>query len=382
MGYSHLRLTAGVAAGYVAGYAGPYSFVVLVGPLMERFNLTEAGIGALFGVEMLALAIASVWFAGKGTVLNIRQFSLFGLLAIVAGYLVAVASMQLWQFALARFIIGLGEGLVLGAANSAGATASNSERVFGGAQLAISSATMLLVSAIPQLTLHWDYHAGMGLVLAVVLLTGIFLGFLPERAVSEQPDNRASSIDSLPHLSLGTLILLAFLLFSLADLSVWLFSERMGDRVGLSPTTIGLLLGVGTGIGLAGPVIAIFVHVRYGRILPFTAGLLLLAGSMFGITHAANAQIYIVSLLPLNLTVLFLYPYFLGALSEIDASGTWTILSAPVVSFGLAVGPIITGVLAAEKGYETVGWFAGMLTLTALGLMLVVLSREVFRKAS
>ena len=379
MGYSNLRLTAGVAAGYVAGYAGPYSFVVLVGPLMERFNLTEAGIGALFGLEMLALAIASVWFAGKGTILNIRRFSLFGLLAIVAGYLVALASTQLWQFALARFIIGLGEGLVLGAANSAGATASNSERVFGGAQLAISSATMLLVSAIPQLTLHWDYHAGMGLVLAVVLLTGIFLGFLPERAVSEQPDNPASSIDSLPHLSLGILILLAFLLFSLADLSVWLFSERMGDRVGLSPTTIGLLLGVGTGIGLAGPVIAIFVHVRYGRILPFTAGLLLLAGSMFGITHAANAQIYIVSLLPLNLTVLFLYPYFLGALSEIDTSGTWTILSAPVVSFGLAVGPIITGVLAAEKGYETVGWFAGILTLAALGLMLVVLNQAVFR---
>ena len=379
MGYSNLRLTAGVAAGYVAGYAGPYSFVVLVGPLMERFNLTEAGIGALFGLEMLALAIASVWFAGKGTVLNIRRFSLFGLLAIVAGYLVALASMQLWQFALARFIIGLGEGLVLGAANSAGATASNSERVFGGAQLAISSATMLLVSAIPQLTLHWDYRAGMGLVLAVVLLTGLFLGFLPGRAVSEQPDNRAASINRLPHLSLGILILLAFLLFALADLSVWLFSERMADRVGLSPTTTGLLLGVGTGIGLAGPVIAIFVHVRYGRILPFTAGLLLLAGSIFGITHAATAQIYIVSLLPLNLTVLFLYPYFLGALAEIDTSGAWTVLSAPVVSFGLAVGPVIAGVLAAEKGYEAVGWFTGILTLAALGLMLVVLNRAVFR---
>ena len=381
MEYSQLRLTAGVAAGYVAGYAGPYSFVVLVGPLMERFNLTEAGIGALFGLEMLALAIASVWFAGKGTVLNIRRFSLFGLLAIVAGYLIALASMQLWQFAIARFIIGLGEGLVLGAANSAGATASNSERVFGGAQLAISSATMLLVSAIPQLTLHWDYRAGMGLVLAVILLTGLFLGFLPGRAVSEQPDNRVSSINRLPHLSLGILILLAFLLFALADLSVWLFSERMGDRVGLSPTTTGLLLGVGTGIGLAGPVVAILVHVRYGRILPFTAGLLLLAGSIFGITHASTAQIYIVSLLPLNLTVLFLYPYFLGALAEIDTSGAWTTLSAPVVSFGLAVGPIIAGVLAAEKGYETVGWFAGILTLITLGLMLVVLSREAFRNA-
>ena len=381
MDYSHLRLTAGVAAGYVAGYAGPYSFVVLVGPLMERFDLTEAGIGALFGLEMLALAIASVWFAGKGAVLNIRRFSLFGLLAIIAGYLVAMASIQLWQFALARFVIGLGEGLVLGAANSAGATASNSERAFGWAQLAISSATMLLVSAIPQLTLHWDYRAGLGMVLAVVLLTGLCLGLLPGRAVSEQPGNPASSINSLPHLPLGILILLAFLLFSLADLSVWLFSERMGDRVGLSPATIGLLLGVGTGIGLAGPVIAILVHVRYGRILPFSAGLVLLAGSIFGITHASNAQIYMISLLPLNFGVLFLYPYFLGALAEIDPTGTWTTLSATIVSFGLAVGPIIAGVLAAESGYEAVGWFAGALTLGALGLMLVVLNRPVFRYA-
>ena len=213
----------------------------------------------------------------------------------------------------------------------------------------------------------------------MVLLTGIFLGFLPERAVSEQPDNPASSIDSLPHLSLGILILLAFLLFSLADLSVWLFSERMGDRVGLSPTTIGLLLGVGTGIGLAGPVIAIFVHVRYGRILPFTAGLLLLARfHVRDYPRSQRADLYRQSV-ALEPDCLFLYPYFLGALSEIDTSGTWTILSAPVVSFGLAVGPIITGVLAAEKGYETVGWFAGILTLAALGLMLVVLNQAVFR---
>ena len=379
MEYSHSRLTAGVAAGYVAGYAGLYSFVVLVGPLMERFNLTDTGIGALFGLEMLALAIASVWFAGKGTVLNIRRFSLFGLLAIIAGYLVALASMQLWQFALARFVIGLGEGLVLGAANSAGATAANSERIFGVAQLAISSATMLLVSAIPQLTVHWDYRAGMCLVLAVVLLTGYFLSFLPERAVAEKPDKRKSSLTRFPHLPLGILILLAFLLFSLADLSVWLFSERVGDRVGLSPTTIGLLLGVGTGLGLAGPVIAILVNVRYGRILPFSAGLILLAGSIIGLTHASSMQTYVICLLPLNFTILFLYPYFLGALAEIDTSGAWTTLSAPVVSFGLAFGPIIAGVLAAQSGYEAVGWFAGALTLGALGLMLVVLNRPVFK---
>ncbi len=371
----------GVAAGYVTGYAGPYSFVVLVGPLMERFDLTEAGIGALFGLEMLALASASVWFAYKGVGLNLRRCSLVGLGAIVLGYIYALLSAQLWQFALARFIIGLGEGLVLGAANSAGATASNSERVFGGAQLAISSATILLVSGIPPLTLYWDYQAGIGLVLAVLLIMGLFLGYLPERALAEKPDNQVSSLNRLPHLPLGFLILLAFLLFSLADLSVWLFSERIGDQVGLPPTTIGLLLGVGTGIGLAGPVFAIFVHVRYGRILPFSIGLLLLAGSIFGITHAYNVQTYIVSLLPLNFAVLFLYPYFLGALSEIDPTGAWTTLSAPVVSFGLAVGPIIGGVLAAESGYETVGWFAGALTLGALGLMLVVLNRAVFRNA-
>ena len=348
---------------------------------MERYTLTEAGIGLVFGLEMLALAFASVWFAWKGAGLNLRRFSLFGLVIIVTGYVIALVSMQLWQFALARFIIGLGEGLVLGAANSAGATAYNSERVFGAAQLAISSATMLLVSAIPQLTVLWEFRAGMGLVLAVMLFTGFFLRFLPKRPVVEKPANHTFSHNRLPHLSLGILILLAFLLFSLADLSVWLFSERMGDRIGLSSTTIGLLLGAGTAIGLAGPVLAILMHVRFGRILPFSIGLLVLACSILGITHASSAYTYIVCLLPLNLTILFLNPYFLGALAACDKTGAWTTLSAPVVSFGLAVGPVITGVLAAEAGYETVGWFAGAITLGALGLMLVVLNREVFKNA-
>ena len=221
----------------------------------------------------------------------------------------------------------------------------------------------------------------MGLVLAVMLFTGFFLRFLPKRPVVEKPANHTFSHNRLPHLSLGILILLAFLLFSLADLSVWLFSERMGDRIGLSSTTIGLLLGAGTAIGLAGPVLAILMHVRFGRILPFSIGLLVLACSILGITHASSAYTYIVCLLPLNLTILFLNPYFLGALTEIDKTGAWTTLSAPVVSFGLAVGPVITGVLAAEAGYETVGWFAGAITLGALGLMLVVLNREVFKNA-
>ena len=154
---------------------------------MERFTLTEAGIGLVFGLEMLALAFASVWFAWKGAGLNLRRFSLFGLVIIVTGYVIALVSMQLWQFALARFIIGLGEGLVLGAA---------------------------------------------------------------------------------------------------------------------------------TAIGLAGPVLAILMHVRFGRILPFSIGLLVLACSILGITHASSAYTYIVCLLPLNLTILFLNPYFLGALAE------------------------------------------------------------------
>ena len=79
-----------------------------------------------------------------------------------------------------------------------------------------------------------------------------------------------------------------------------------------------------------------------------------------------------IALLPLNWAILFLVPYFLGALADLDPRGSWTTLSGAVVSFAVALGPPVVGWLALSLGYATVSTIMGLCVLLALALMLVV----------
>jgi ABC-type sugar transport system permease subunit len=62
------------------------------------------------------------------------------------------------------------------------------------------------------------------------------------------------------------------LLWHFCDNSIWGFSERIGNKLGMEPNVIGWLLGGGLFVAVIGGLIASSIGTRYGRIWPVCVG--------------------------------------------------------------------------------------------------------------
>ena len=363
-----------VSAGYVMGYISAYSMPVFVSALMAGFGISEKEIGFIASAELGGIAISSILLAGKIGRLNLRHVALLGCMIALLGHGITLAAGSLWFFVLARFFAGLGEGMVLAAGNGGGASASNPDRVFAVAQIAISIFTMLLVGLLPHVIGTWGYRAGiLGIIIVIFLWFPVIFSF-PASSAVELNDGPVKHSFRFPNLRCGILILGAFALMTVADVAIWVFSEQIGARIDISPNTIGLLLGIATGLGLLGALLAAVISDRFGRLIPITIALLLLAASNIGLGQAETFSGYASSLLPLNLAILFLTPYFLGTLSVLDTHGSWTAATGVIGPLAYAVGPLLAGMIIIDRAYGAVGWMTGGFSMIALFIMAYVLT--------
>ena len=363
-----------VSAGYVMGYISAYSMPVFVGALMAGFGISEKEIGFIVSAELGGIAISSILLAGNIGRLNLRYVALLGCMIALLGHGITLAAGSLWFFVLARFFAGIGEGMVLAAGNGGGASASNPDRVFAVAQIAISIFTMLLVGLLPHVIGTWGYRGGiLGIIVVIFLWFPVIFSF-PASSAIESNDDSVKHGFRFPNLRFGVFTLGAFALMTVADVAIWVFSEQIGVRIGISPNTIGLLLGITTGLGLLGALLAAVISDRFGRLIPMTIALLLLAASNIGLGQAETFSGYAFSLLPLNLAILFLTPYFLGTLSGLDTHGSWTAATGVIGPLAFASGPLLAGMIIVDGDYSAVGWMTGGFSVAALFIMAYVLT--------
>ena len=369
----------GISGAYVIGHLGAYTIPVFVGPMMTALEISELEIGVIAGAEAAGIAVATLFLAGRTAVLDLRRLALWGVAVAVLGQLLIIASDSYPVVVAARFITGLGAGATIAAANTAGAASANSERAFGVAQLLTGLVTMVVLTVAPIAIEVQNYKAGIACLVAVYLCFALMMCYLPSQ-ISPRPDALAKP--KYPHPRLAVALLLAFAIFLTADIATWLFTEQIGLSVGLTAREVGFYLSATVGVGLLGPILAIAIHTRFGRALPISVGMLALCLSIVGLVAARSPEAYVIALLPMNMGFAFITPYFLGTLSAVDETGAWTTLSSAVVAGTGVLGPIASGAVAAQFGYEGVAILAVPSVLLAWALALISLRAQVFRRAA
>jgi len=370
-----IRLYAAVSAGGVYGFVSPLVAPVLVGPLIEVFAIDEATIGILVGLELAGLAVASTAVAARAARLSLRRVAVAGALLACLGQLGSIGANALTLFGVTRFIVGLGEGAVVAAAFAAAANAPKPDRVFAVNQVLFTATAMTLLYLIPHLVELWGHRGGLTSLLVVFLLTAPLLLFLPAASHAASRSDESAPTSALPHVMLGATALVAYVMVSVADIGVWVFTERIGAALDLSADRIGTILALSSLIGLLGCLTAAVLDTRFGRAVPLGAALLLIAVLTIGLGHAPSERVYVLCALPLGAALLFVYPYLLGTLAALDEKGSWTALSGSAGAVGMAIGPVLAGHLAAQYSYGTMSWIMGGIGLAALPIMLLVLRR-------
>lgn len=358
-----------VSIGYVVGYLSAFTTPVVVGSMMSALDLSESQVGNVLGVELLAIAIVSLAIPQLSRLPDLRRMAVAGIaLAILGHLLIVLMPSVLWLYC-AHALAGVGGGLILAAANRLGASLDNPDRAFAIAQLAISLGTALTIAVIPLIVERWGYRAH-SLGLLVVFCAGAPLVALypraPNETVMESVGQRpAQPVRGLPHPLLGILCLLSYALMCVGDVGVWTFMEPIGDGVGLETREVGILLSISTVAGLCGALLAAVIGNRFGRFVPLGAALLVMAASNVGLALAEDPISLAASLLPQNFIILFMTPFFLGALADLDHEGHWTMLSGVLTPIAFALGPIVFGYTASSVGYDGVGFLGAFFAITA-----------------
>lgn len=363
---------AGIFGGYIIGQSSLWLAPVFVAEFMHAYAISEQEIGLSFGLQAGAISLVSLYCSYKVDVLRLRHLACTGAILAIAAHGLSLIADTFQVFTLCRIVAGVGEGMAFAAANIAGAAVKNPDRVFAQAQLASMSVVVVLLFAVPEITALYGFRVS---IVAIILTLILSIPLIAQLPVTNTRDVAVSTGKArhYPLPLLGISILIAFTLVNLSDIGIWVFSERIAAQIGMTPDAVSWSLGTASILAMGGPLLAALLGDRFGILVPLTAGLVLEGCSALLVVYATGPISYSAGLVLLLISIGFLYPYFLGVLARLDEHGSWTTLSGTVVSFAMAVGPVISGLVAAHAGYITVGWFTVGFCIAALCILLAVL---------
>jgi len=320
---------------------------VLVSSMIEHSGFAPGAAGYIASAEVFGIAATNLALTFMGARLSWRMLSAVGLLLILVGGAFSLFAAPVVELMMvARFISGLGSGLLISRSYAAAGLTPYADKTLGYI-LAASTAHVAAASFfLPLLAGRWG-TAAIFLYFMLVALPGFSaLQGMPRSAADGVRATRSGSRTAERFTALGA----ASLLF-LGLGVLWPYLFQIGLDMGASPKQ--------AAVGLTLSQIAAFVGALLaglaGRIMPasvmcllavtVTAVSVLLMGQMTGsipysvlasgFNGASNAAMVLM----------------LGAVALVDTDGRWMAAAVAAQTLGFAFGPAIAGVLVADGDY-------------------------------
>jgi predicted MFS family arabinose efflux permease len=343
---------------------------VLLGALAEEGRLSEATLGRLAWVEVLALALAS----GVGPRLlrfgSARRTIAAACLSLALANAVVYASHGTRVLIVSRLIAGLMEGLLLATTNIAITRGMHPERL---------SALFLMVSAIPQVAASYLLPAmvmprfgadsGFGL-LCVMALAGIGVAFLLGNEIQDTPPREVTKRVWTPAVLIG---LLGVILQNAGNGAGWEYQARVGENLHFS----GQVVGTAIAADLIFQIVGTFAVAWFAWRLPFRIVLLLscliqatILASM-GRVHTPYAYISVCALF--GMMWLGANPFQVSLLVDLDRTRQAALLLASLQLVGFGTGPLICSFFVRPGNVEAAFWCAAGLVMASLLLYIVAI---------
>ncbi len=324
---------------------------VLVGPLVVGAMVTQLGFtpqqgGNMIFAELGGASLATFpafWWIGK---VNWRRVLYFALALTVVGNLSSTLVSDPWLMGATRFTTGLGVGTIMLVTLTSTGLTSNQERVFGfwqtGQIVFAAIALFCMPFILPVIGIHGFYMA-----LAVIMaLLALAVSSFPSGGAAV-PEFRWSRLDPSTR-RLAPMALVGLIFFYLAVGGVWNFVERMGDAAGFDSRFIGYTLAGVSVVGVTGALTATWLSTSLGRIIPFAAGITIIAVSFVLLYGLSSQGAFVLSAFLFKYGWWFISPYLLANMTTLDPSGRLIIATNFVVAFGQALGPFVVGLFLAE----------------------------------
>ena len=322
--------------------------------LIHYRGFSDRQAGLIASAETSGMALATVALMVLARRISWRVTCLASLLLLIVGNLAAAIIGEFSLFALVRFVIGIGAGVLISLTYGVIGMTERSDRNFGICIMVVLTYGSCVFPTMPFLYAH------IGLMGLLLLFAGLAACGLP--FVRYLPDSAAvhSDTDTLPTdaVNVGTrlkvMALGSVLIYFVANFSVWSYFWRIGVSAGIAEQQASNSLGISQLFGIAGAFTTALVGTRLGRPLPLAVGLL---GSMaciacllvpmgplaFGVIAALYNYVW-------NMT----HPYLLGTMASLDRKGGMVVYAVAMQYIGISLGPASAALVVGKDRYEHV----------------------------
>ena len=331
-----LRLTSITVLG-IASYGAYLGLPIILGSLAKSGVLTEADLGWLASLELLAMMAGSI-FAARMVAWPTNRVVLPGLaLAVVANLLCGFATTEFWLFVL-RALAGFGSGICFAIAIARLAAFGDPTKNSGWFTAGVTLGGSLYLVLLPIADSHFGLAGVFGVLGACLVVAALFAPFFPQ-ALPEAEAEAASPAAHAGGAWLGWLLMLSVLVYNAGATSFWAYAERLGDwaHVPLEQTSAALsvanLVSAGVCVG------SLWIGRRWGLIKPQII-CLLISAVVFAtwtahegvIGYWARTLLYYEALTVANVLQLSL-------IAAVDRSGRLGALVPAAQGLGQALGP-------------------------------------------
>jgi len=345
---------------------------VVLEPLVRFGRIGEPSLGSVATIEILAIALGSIFGARLLRPLSARAVALAGLLPFVAANLAMHWLTGLVPLLAARAVSGLAGGMLVGLAVVAIARGRRPERL-SAAFLVLQTVLQLCVAAlIPYVAQHL-LPADLGFIaLALLGLASLpVLLILPPRLM---PPRTPAGVPAPVGLS-AWVALAGCGAYLMAIVAVWAYFGVWEHQIDISEQAVGTTAA----LSLAAQVLGAAAAGWLGHLLPSRPSLLLIgmlqAAVVFGLLHWSEPAAQVGLALAFGFLWLFALPLQTRLLIELDPARQVVLHLAAVQLSGSAAGPLLAGLFVTAGRVDGALW-TGVVVLVTSALLMGLGSRR------
>jgi predicted MFS family arabinose efflux permease len=334
---------------------------VIVGPLIEKFQINPAQTGLLFSAELGAFSLATVpaylWLTRVRLTVSVTVCTVLA----AGGQLASGFVDDFGTLLVVRVLTSLAAGSITVVLLSLSPRTANPGRAFGifvVSQLAMGA---LILALFPVVYAGADVAA---IYWTLAALTGLCLAFVPLlRGMTLTSPGRPATRVAAGTVGRFVAGLAAIVLFYVALSGVWSFMGQISATAGNGEGATSLVLSVATAAGIVSALVATVLGESRYRALFLVCGLGGMAVSVLLLLGAPALLRFAVAALVFKFAWTFVLPYLLGGVSKLGGPQAMNTTNL-MIGGGFAVGPILAGWMT-----QTTGGFGLMLVVSAVCLV-------------
>lgn len=363
---------AGILVANSIGEAMLLVIPLILGNIVEAFNIREGTAGIILSFELGSVAITSLVISSLIYRVDARRVIYIAIVTFLFGNLISFLTAMtnyLSLFIISRGITGFGEGALFAMANIAAAGTDKPDRTYSFMEICLILTAFL---AFIVITIFVGLIGPIGAFAAAGVIGFIGLPFLrlfPSRC-GHTYGNCSGNITLVRFDGMSFFLLLAGGLWCTGFNGLWSYVERIGLSLNVPYEKISLLLIGCALLNIIGPIINGLLGVRYGRTFPIIVGLTIQILAALSLVYNCTFLMYAGSVFIIGIAACFTVPNLRGLMAFLDPSGRVNGVSTAFFATGAAAGPFIAGlILNLGGGYKGIAWITVFFVVLSTALI-------------